>query len=404
MSFSRLYFLTAFAALLSLAKSDNDDGTVFDPDSICYSYGVDFVDEGHYFINSQSTEQFSAVSTFQGCNTGEADILLVDPNNTEYLCDDIPTTPDNTKQLSTCPIQKSQMSSGHWILLILGNNGEYPAQPFAWQRDLYLTIGTQVTSTYTPTITATFSVISIITKTQTTTSILVTQVGPFTTSTIPSATAKKTKTITPKVVTTTSTKTLTKTSLTATRVFSTTTQTATATCKLPGQPLPDKPCRYTPTRLHPAALATPTTISKQRYMRRTDRPVDYEWARARIEAAKQRRNEKARGLQRRAPDSATTTITAATPITMTTTVTAEATTTIETVLITSTSTSELPPATVYFGVYTSTTTLPTPTQTYLRLGWATTTSTITWGATFTRYTTVTPSASASACKQAGGHF
>lgn len=136
MPVSRYLSLTAFAALLSLARSDNDNGIVFDPDSICYSYGVDFVDEGHYFINSLSTEQFSAVNTFKGCNTGEADILLIDPDNTEYLCDDVPTTPDDTKQLSNCPIQKNQMSSGHWLLLISGNNGDYPAQPFAWQRGM----------------------------------------------------------------------------------------------------------------------------------------------------------------------------------------------------------------------------------------------------------------------------
>lgn len=129
MSVSRYVSLTAFAALLSLAASD-----VFDPDSICYSYGVDFVDEGSYFINSLSSDPFTSVSTFKGCNTGLADILLVAPDNEEYLCDDIPTTPDDTAQLSKCPILKNQMSSGHWLLLILGNNGDYPAQPFAWQR------------------------------------------------------------------------------------------------------------------------------------------------------------------------------------------------------------------------------------------------------------------------------
>lgn len=137
MSSYRFLSLTGFAALLSLAKSDNDSSPIFNPDSICYSYGVDFVDEGQYFINAASTEQFSAVSTFKGCNTGEADILLVDPNDIEYLCDDIPTTPDDTNQLSKCPIQKNQMSSGHWLLLILGNNGDYPAQPFAWQRGMH---------------------------------------------------------------------------------------------------------------------------------------------------------------------------------------------------------------------------------------------------------------------------
>lgn len=134
MPVSRFLSLTAIAALLSFAASDD----VYDPDSICYSYGVDFVDEGHYFINSLSTDPFSSVSTFKGCNTDVADILLVDPDDIEYLCDDIPTTPSDTNQLSKCPINKNQMSSGHWLLLILGNNGAYPAQPFAWQRGMSL--------------------------------------------------------------------------------------------------------------------------------------------------------------------------------------------------------------------------------------------------------------------------
>jgi hypothetical protein len=401
MPVSRYFSLAAFAALLSLAVSD-----VYDPDSVCYSYGVDFLDEGSYFINSLSSDPFTSVSTFKGCNTDVADILLVDPDDTEYLCDEIPTTPADTPQLSKCPILKDQMSSGHWILLILGNNGAYPAQPFAWQRDLYLTLGTQVTSTYTPTVTFSTTTVPIATQVLSTTSVLVTEVGPFETVTIPSATAKKTKTITPKAVTTTSTKVMTKTRLDATRVFVTTTKTATATCTTPGRPgKPDKPCHFTPTLLHPAALATPTSLPKyNRYVRRSDRAVDYDWARARVEAAKQKRSAKAQGLERRAPDAPTTTLTAETPISTTTTITAEPTTTTETVLFTQTSTSTLPPATVFSGVFTSTTTLPTPTKTQLRLDWATTTKTITWGATFTKYTTVTPTASVSACKKAGGHF
>lgn len=139
-------------------------------------------------------------------------------------------------------------------------------------------------------------------------------------------------------------------------------------------------------------------------MRKSDRAVDYEWARARIEAAKQRRDAKAQGLERRAPDVPTTVLTAETPIVTTTTITAAATTTTETALVTETSTSVLPPATVFSGIFTQTTTLPTPTKTRLRLDWATTTKTITWGATFTKHTTVTPTASVSACKKAGGHF
>lgn len=124
----RYLSLTAFAALLSLAISD-------DTGAICYSYGVDFIDEGSYFINSLSSDPFTSVSTFKGCNPDIADVLLVAPDNEEYLCDDIPTTPADIPQLSKCPIQKNQMSSGHWLLLISGNNGKDSEDPpFAWQR------------------------------------------------------------------------------------------------------------------------------------------------------------------------------------------------------------------------------------------------------------------------------
>ncbi|KAF2032588.1 hypothetical protein EK21DRAFT_87175 [Setomelanomma holmii] len=404
MAFSRSLSLTAFAALVSLAWSDST--------SICYSYGVDFVDERNYFINSQLTEKFSSVSYFEGCNQDVADVLLVEPegvSSQEYLCDQIPTYPADDLKTSTCPIQKNQMISGHWLLLVLGNNGD-DGQPFAWQRDLYLTVGTPVTTTFTPTVT--FSITSTPIQTQTTTSTFmnVVTVGPLSTVTLASGTASKTETVTPRATTTTSTKVMTKTSLSLTKVFGVTTKTATATCTTPGLPgHPDKPCRYSPTKLHPAALVSPTTIPPlHRFMRKADRAVDIEWARARIEAAKQRRAEKAREsaapLERRAPDAPTLTITGDVPVNTTTTVFAPATTTTETVLLSATTTSTLPPATVFSGLYTNTITLPTPTKTQLKLSFATTTKTITLGATFTKYTTVTPTTSVSACKKAGGHF
>lgn len=124
---SRLLSLTAFAALLSLG--------VTDPNSVCYSYGVDFVDDQHYFINTLSNESFTCVSTFKGCNEDVADVLLVDPNGDEYLCSQIPTTPADTPELSTCPIKKSQMVSGDWMILVLGNNDD--GNPFAWQRGTF---------------------------------------------------------------------------------------------------------------------------------------------------------------------------------------------------------------------------------------------------------------------------
>ena len=124
MFFHLLTSLWAITALLSIV--------VADPNSICYSFGVDFVDEGHYFINSQSSESFTAVSTFEGCNNGVADVLLVHPNGDEDFCTQVPTTPPDTPELSTCPILKSQMDSGEWIILVVGNNGD--GQPFAWER------------------------------------------------------------------------------------------------------------------------------------------------------------------------------------------------------------------------------------------------------------------------------
>lgn len=404
MTFSRSFSLTAFAALLSFVKAD--------PGPICYSYGVDYLDEGHYFINATSADKFSLVSYFQGCYQDVADVLLAEPrdvSSTEYLCDQIRTYPDNELMTSTCPIQKNQMKSGHWILTVSGNNGD-DGQPFAWQRDLYLTVGTPVTTTFTPTVT--FSIFSTPIETHTTTTMFtnIITTGPLSTVTLPSGYANETKTIIPVATTTTSTKIMTKTSMSLTKTFAVTTQTVTATCTTPGLPgRPDKPCVYSPTLIHPAALVTPTTIPKMhRFMRKADRVVDIEWARARVEAAKQRRAEKAREaaapLERRVPDAPILTVTGNEIVNTTTTILAPATTTTETVLSSTTTTSTLPPVTVFSGLYTSTITLATPTKTQLRLSFATTTKVITFGATLTKHTTVTPSTSVSACKKAGGHF
>jgi hypothetical protein len=138
MSSSRFTTFSAAAALLSLvaAKPNNPQSGPHtfegNPESVCYSYGVDFVDEGHYFINTQSNDNFTSVSTFEGCNQDLAEVLFVDPKGDEVLCSQLPTTPDDTAQLSTCPMKKSDMSSGDYILLLIGNNDN--GQPFAWQR------------------------------------------------------------------------------------------------------------------------------------------------------------------------------------------------------------------------------------------------------------------------------
>ncbi|KAF2869684.1 hypothetical protein BDV95DRAFT_83776 [Massariosphaeria phaeospora] len=393
-----LLSLPAIAALFALAAAD--------PNSVCYSYGVDFVDEGHYFINTLSNEQFTCVSTFRGCNDDLADVLLVDPSGDESLCSQIGTVPENDPKLSTCPILKNQMTSGEYIILILGNNDD--GNPFAWQRDLSIDAGPQATSTVTATVTFNVTTTPVITATSTSTFTITSTVGPTATFTIPSSTAALTKTVTPAPVTTTSTKLFTRTKFTIKPELTTLTKTVTATCTTAGPGRPDKPCTYSPTLIHPAALETPTGALKfHRYMQR-DRAVDVEYARARIAAAKLRRDQKAQSpaapLDERAPDAPTITVTAATPASATSTYTAPPLTTTESALATTTTTSRLPPVTVYSGVYTKTVTLPTPTKTQLTFGYTTTTSTITIRATFTRTTTVTPSASLTACRNIGGHI
>jgi hypothetical protein len=223
---------------------------------------------------------------------------------------------------------------------------------------------------------------------------------------MPSGTAKRIKTITPKAVTTTSTKTMTRTKVSTTKQVIYTTKTVTPTCtSRPHTGKPDKPCQYSPTKIHPAALETPTTIPQiRRWAPRADRVADVEWVRARIEAAKQKREEAKKGLNRRAPDVPTTTATFETPVSTTVTETAPAITTTETVLQTTQTTSTIPPPTVLSGILTLTTTLPTPTKTKVRYSFTTTTTTKTYGATFTKTKTAPPSASVTECKKHGGNY
>jgi len=40
--------------------------------------------------------------------------------------------------MSTCPIEKDQMTSGEWSILVIGNNAD--GNPFAYERDFNLTV------------------------------------------------------------------------------------------------------------------------------------------------------------------------------------------------------------------------------------------------------------------------
>jgi hypothetical protein len=41
--------------------------------------------------------------------------------------------------MTTCPIEKDQMVSGEWSILVIGNNAD--GNPFAYERDFNLTVG-----------------------------------------------------------------------------------------------------------------------------------------------------------------------------------------------------------------------------------------------------------------------
>lgn len=130
----------------------------------CLSYGIDFVNGGSYFINTLSNDSFTCVTQFSGrvkfmasctnirvltsnpgCQNDTANVVLVDPSGDEYECTDIPLDPDYTSEMSTCPIEKDQMTSGEWGLIVISNNGN--GDPIAYERDFYITAGPQATVT-----------------------------------------------------------------------------------------------------------------------------------------------------------------------------------------------------------------------------------------------------------------
>lgn len=138
----------------------------------CLSYGVDFQSNGNYFQNISSTDPFTFASLFEGCDNDVANNILVDPNGDEIQCSDTPLQPDDTIQLSTCPMDKDQLWTGDWSVLVISNNGD--ADPIAYERDFYLSVGIPVTTTYTPTMTITSTTTPVVIVTETSTIISIT--------------------------------------------------------------------------------------------------------------------------------------------------------------------------------------------------------------------------------------
>ncbi|KAI7341439.1 hypothetical protein KC315_g104 [Hortaea werneckii] len=115
-------------------------------DSTCQVFGKDFQAGGSYFLNSNSSQNFMASYQFRGCNDATADVMLVNMNNgDQYFCSSVPTVPDNTTQVSTCPVEHSQLTTANYSIITLGNNGK--GNPFAVQRDFVLEVEISVLTT-----------------------------------------------------------------------------------------------------------------------------------------------------------------------------------------------------------------------------------------------------------------
>ncbi|GAB1731454.1 hypothetical protein NU195Hw_Modified_316t1 [Hortaea werneckii] len=252
--FVGLTLVAARAVAQNTAEECFADGYV----NPCMGFAVDFHDGGSYFQNISSPDDFSFSSEFEGCQADAfANNLLVDPNGDQYLCTDTDLFPDDTTETSTCPLEKQQMWSGDWTVVIISNNGEKGC-PIAIQRDFELTVAEPSTEVYTPTV----IVPSVITPVETSTSVTTTTDLLTLTSTVtsPKYTFKPTTTITPKRVTTTKTKTIgtiRKTAYTAVPVVKT--KTITKTCSLPHRATQkDRKATVTPTLVTAAALQITT--------------------------------------------------------------------------------------------------------------------------------------------------
>ncbi|KAG2170813.1 hypothetical protein VTO58DRAFT_105258 [Aureobasidium pullulans] len=367
----------------------------------CESYGIDFVNNGNYFINSQSNQSFTSVTEFAGCAVDVAAVELVNwDTGDEYLCSDIPLQPDDTPETSTCDIEKDQMKSGTWGLILISNNGVDPdSPPFANQRTFYLTVGAQATSTVTPTLT--FNMTTTPTITSQTTSFIVntTTVNNSMTVTVPAAT--RYVTITPLPTYTTKTISLTRTLKTWTRTAIIYTATATASCTVPPRPQqPDPPCRR-----WPRLIKVPAGVSING--KRDEELETYASVKKRLADIRARRaaDIDARDLAKRTADAPTVTITQTTlTVNQTNTFTAAPTTVINIVLSSSIVTTTLPPATIKTGYAKAYITLPPITKTKFTVNTAYIWQTKTMTAKFTKVTTVTPTGIMTACKSRGGHF
>ena len=144
------------------------------------------------------------LTLYIGCNNDTASVIISGPDGIDSYCDDIPLQPDYTSELSLCPeLTKNEMVTGDYELTLLSNNGD--GDPFANQRDFYVSAGPQQTVTVrillpllevvfanplqaTPTLIYNFTTTPTVTATTTSVVTSVITIKNSKTTTVPSAT------------------------------------------------------------------------------------------------------------------------------------------------------------------------------------------------------------------------
>lgn len=180
--------MKAFLLIITIAPLLTNTAFGQDCDD-CQSYGIDFLNDGAYFQNSDSSDPFTALQEFEGCANDTSNNVFVDSNGDQYECTLSQLQPDDTPQLVTCPVDKNELFDGEYSLLILSNNGG--CEPIAYQRDFELSVGPQQTTTVSPTVVISSTTTPIVTVVQTVTQVI-TQTADPSTTTVPRATLRPT--------------------------------------------------------------------------------------------------------------------------------------------------------------------------------------------------------------------
>lgn len=334
----------------------------------CESFGVDFQSGGTYFQNSESTDPFTAVQEFTGCQNDTSHNVFVDPNGDQTECTETPMQPDDSPQLLTCSDwPKDKLYDGDWSLLIISNNGD--ADPIAYQRDFSLTVGTQATTTVTPTITVSDSGTPVVNITST---VATTETDTADPSTVTNG--EGTATIIPRPTTTTITKGfLTLTQYRQTVEVQSTQTTVPASCSVqPTRRIKDPVASIVPSILGELDQTVENLlnlnknilgdvgglIGLNRIFGRDATPASAKFKRAIIEGRQpgeelkrafvKERSAELKKMNKRAPDQRTVTVTATEGL-PTTTISNDAPTTTQTITQTNTETVTVTPAPVTAG-------------------------------------------------------